>query len=353
LNRRATFWFGRLALIGLVSIGLAPTDGVAATQSRGKAKSAAANRAARPRPPVYSATRSQSRKARLARARAVATAREMAETVLPRFRVDASGDLVPDVRAAAAIIYNPETNEVLWESNSQDQRSIASITKVMTATVFLENNPDLSEVITVARSDVYQASTTHLRANDKVTTDDLLHLLLIASDNAAARALARVSSHGSEGFVQRMNEKAAELGLESTHYADPSGLLSDNVSSAYDMARLITHISGDERIASIMRMSEYTVYTKALRPRPITFHSTNHLLGRSDVDVRAGKTGFISKAGYCLATLLRLPQGPDVAVVVLGARSNAGRFMETQNLFNWLSSRAQTVLAPKAQQQQQ
>src|SRR5437867_7396669 len=99
-------------------------------------------------------------------------AREMADTVLPRFKVDASGDLVPDVRAAAAIIYNPETNEVLWEENSQDQRSIASITKVMTATVFLESNPDLSEPVIVARSDVYQASTTHLRANDKVTTDD-------------------------------------------------------------------------------------------------------------------------------------------------------------------------------------
>ena len=142
-----------------------------------------------------------------------------------------------------------------------------------------------------------------------------------------------------------MNEKAAELGLQSTSYADPSGLLSENVSSAYDMARLITHASGDERIASIMRTPEYTVYTAK---RAITFHSTNHLLGRDDVDVRAGKTGFISKAGYCLATLLRLPDGgQQVAVVVLGARSNAGRFMETQNLFNWLSAKASTIFATK------
>ena len=340
MSRKPFFWIGPVALFSLVSIGLAPTAAQAAPT---KAK----------RSTTYSRERSQTRKAKLARARAVAMAREMADTALPRYRVDASGDLVPYLRAAAAIIYNPETNEILWEENAQTQRSIASITKMMTATVFLENNPDLGEQVTVARGDVFQASTTHLHANDKVTADDLLHLLLIASDNAAARALARVSPYGTEGFVPRMNEKAAELGLENTHYADPSGLLSDNVSSAYDMARLITHISGDERIASIMRMPEYTVYTKALRPRPITFHSTNHLLGRSDVDVRAGKTGFISKAGYCLATLLRLPQGPDVAVVVLGARSNAGRFMETQNLFNWLSSRAQTVLAPKPQQQQQ
>ena len=72
----------------------------------------------------------------------------MADTPVPRYKVDASGDLVPDLRAAAAIIYNPETNEVLWEENSQDQRSIASITKVMTATVFLENNPDLTQPVT-------------------------------------------------------------------------------------------------------------------------------------------------------------------------------------------------------------
>jgi D-alanyl-D-alanine endopeptidase (penicillin-binding protein 7) len=341
VNRKALFWIGPVALLSLVSIGAQP---------------ATAAQAKHPKKTAYSRERSQTRKATLARARAVAMAREMADTALPRYKVDASGELVPDLRAAAAIIYNPETNEVLWEENSQSQRSIASITKMMTAVVFLENNPDTSQVVTVARSDVYQASTTHLRLNDKVTTDDLLHLLLIASDNAAARALARVSPYGTEGFIRRMNEKAAELGLENTHYADPSGLLSDNVSSAYDMARLITHVAGDERIASIMRTYEYTVYTKNLRPHAVAFHSTNHLLGRPDVDVRAGKTGFISKAGYCLATMLKLPQGAggqEVAVIVLGARSNAGRFMETQNLFNWLSSRAQTVFAPKPQQQQQ
>jgi D-alanyl-D-alanine endopeptidase (penicillin-binding protein 7) len=274
-------------------------------------------------------------------------AREMAEA-LPRYKVDASGDLVPDLRAAAAIIYDPESNQVLWEENSQSQRSIASITKVMTATVFLENDPDLSQPVTIARSDVFQASTTHLRANDKVTADDLLHLLLIASDNAAARALARVSPQGSDGFVDRMNEKAEELGLESTHYADPSGLLSENMASAYDMARLIAHASEDDRISSVMRLSEYTVFTGNGRIVPI--HSTNHLLGRPDVDVLAGKTGFISKAGYCLATLLRMPDsGQQVAVVVLGARSNAGRFMESRNLFTWVSSKASTFFAAKPQ----
>ena len=354
MNRKTVFWIGQLALVSLISIGLAPAD--AATKTHHSRKSSAArvtNARPAPKATAYSAERSESRKLKLARARAVAMAREMADTALPRYKVDASGDLVPDVRAAAAIIYNPETNQILWEENSQTQRSIASITKVMTATVFLENNPDLTEPVTVQRSDVFQASTTHLHANDKVTTDDLLHLLLIASDNAAARALARVSPLGSEGFIRRMNEKADELGLQATHYADPSGLLSENVSSAYDMARLITHASQDERISSIMRTNEYTVYSGK---RPITFHSTNHLLREGNVDVRAGKTGFITKAGYCLATVLRLQgSSQDVAVVVFGARSNAGRFMESRNLFNWVSSKASTLFAakPTTEQQQQ
>jgi D-alanyl-D-alanine carboxypeptidase len=109
----------------------------------------------------------------------------------PRYKTDANGLVVPDVRAAAAIIFNPETGEVLWEENSQVKRSIASITKVMTAVVLLENSPDLSRVVTIQRSDVYAASVTYLRAGDRISLNNLLHLTLIASDNAAARAIAR------------------------------------------------------------------------------------------------------------------------------------------------------------------
>jgi D-alanyl-D-alanine endopeptidase (penicillin-binding protein 7) len=285
------------------------------------------------------------RRARLARAkaaRAAAAAKALKDAQTPRFKTDENGALVPDLRAEAAIIYNPETGQVLWEENSQDQRSIASITKVMTAAVFLENSPDLTRQVVVQRADVRQASTTYLRAGYKVTTGDLLHLLLIGSDNAAARALARVSPEGSEGFIARMNEKARELGLTNTRYADPSGLLAANVSSAYDMARLIAFVSADARISEIMRMAEYSV---PIGRRSITVRSTNQLVRQGDVDVLGGKTGFISKAGYCLATLLRLPQGgPQVAVVVLGAKSNAGRFWETRHLFNWLSSKANELL---------
>jgi D-alanyl-D-alanine endopeptidase (penicillin-binding protein 7) len=190
----------------------------------------------------------------------------------------------------------------------------------------------------VQRSDVLRASTTYLRAGDSITKEDLLHLLLIASDNAAARALARSSPLGAQGFIDRMNAKAAELGLTSTKYSEPSGLLATNVSSAYDMARLIAYVSGDTRISGVMQKQSYTATAGR---RQIAIRSTNHLVREGELDVQAGKTGFISKAGYCLATLMRLPKtGQQVAVVVLGAKSNQGRFWETKHLFNWLSTKA-------------
>ena len=291
------------------------------------------------------------RRVRAARARAAVQAAALRDAIEPRFKFDETGNVVPDIRAEAAIIYNPENGKVLWESNSTSRRSIASITKVMTAVVFLENSPDLTREVVVERADVRNASTTYLRAGYTVTTGDLLHLLLIGSDNAAARVLARVSQYGSQGFIARMNAKAQELGLESTSYADPSGLLADNESSAYDLARLITYVSGDDRIASLMRTPYYTVNAGR---RQITIHSTNQLVMKGDVDVQAGKTGFITKAGYCLATLLRLPQGgPEVAVVVLGAKSNPGRFWETRHLFNWISTKAQDWFGPALQQSTQ
>ena len=194
----------------------------------------------------------------------------------------------------------------------------------------------------VDRADTRGASVTHLRAYERVSLQNLLHLTLIASDNAAARMLARVSSRGTAGFVARMNEKAAELGLKDTRYVDPSGLYAENVSSAYDMARLISYAADDPVIAGVMRTEQYSFRTSR---RPITIHSTNQLLRTANVDVMGGKTGYISNSGYCLASLLRLP-GLDqsVAVVVLGARSNAGRFWETRHLLNWVNSRARLLM---------
>jgi len=300
---------------------------------------------------AYSPSTARTRRANLAKARATARARELKELQTPRFRVDEFGREVPDVRAEAAIIYNPETGEILWENHSKDQRSIASITKVMTALVFLESETPLSTVVTVQRSDVAHASTTYLRNGFELPAEDVLNLLLVGSDNAAARALARSSVLGYDNFIRRMNEKAKELGLENTVYIEPSGLASENMSSAYDLARLIAYAAADERIGSIMRKTSFTTH---VGKRVISANSTNQIVRSGDIDVVGGKTGFIGRSGYCLATLLKLPQsGQQVAFVVLGAKSNASRFWETRHLFNWMATRTKALLEGDFQQPQQ
>jgi len=330
-----------IAILGAIAVA-----GVSTVSAQTAAPKPSRSPARVTRPSTTTPTKTVSAAARrraAARVRAAAAARALREAQEPKFKLDDFGDLVPDLRAEAAIIYDPVTGEVLWEENSQNLRSIASITKVMTAVVFLEDGPDLSEQVVVQRSDVHRASTTYLRAGYKLTTGDLLHFLLIGSDNAAARVLARVSPHGSTGFIARMNEKAAELGLTSTSYADSSGLLNENVSSAYDMARLIAIASADERIGSVMQKAHHGV---VIGKRIVQVNSTNQLLTNGGVEVVGGKTGFIRRAGYCLAALLRLPEsGKQVAVVVLGAKSNAGRFWETRHLFNWLTNKADDLLS--------
>src|SRR5690606_4171802 len=172
--------------------------------------------------------------------------------------------------------------------------------------------------------------------------EDLLNLLLVGSDNAAARALARTSPYGAQGFIDKMNLTAEEMGLTSTHYADPSGLLATNVSSAYDMAQLISYAATEERIGAIMRQTSYSTMAGKRR---ITARATNKLINSDDVDVLGGKTGFISRSGHCLASLLRLPEtGRQVAVVVLGAKARINIFWETRHLLNWMADRTKSLI---------
>ena len=139
-----------------------------------------------------------------------------------------------------------------------------------------------------------------------------------------------------------MNEMARTLGLTNTRYADPSGLDANNVSSAYDISHLIAFAGADDMLAPIMRLQSAEVRTQR---GPLTIKSTNKLLGTEGVDVLGGKTGFIRAAGYCLATLLQVPQnGPQVAVVILGATNSTVRFWDVRHLFNWFVGRANGVV---------
>ncbi len=261
----------------------------------------------------------------------------------PRY-LDFSELRTPRVRARAAVIYNPRTHEVLWESRARELRSIASITKVMTALVFLDDDPDLTRDVVVSRRDVRRASTTYLRRGERIRLGDALHLALIASDNAAARVLARVSTGGTDGFVERMNAKAAELGFQSTAFVDPSGLARWNLSTAYEVSRLITHASEQPQIGEIMRKASYRMQTSR---RVLTVRNTNRLL-RGRLSVHGGKTGYIDASGYCLAAFVDTPEGEPLAVVVLGVGSSSRRFRDVTRLVDWVSDQGRSLLTTSA-----
>jgi D-alanyl-D-alanine endopeptidase (penicillin-binding protein 7) len=262
----------------------------------------------------------------------------------PPRALDFSDLRTPRLRAQAAIIYNPDTHEVLWESEGHTQRPIASITKVMTALVFLEQNPDLSRDVVISRRDARRASTTYLRRGERIQLGDLLHLALVASDNAAARVLARVSPWGTDGFVKQMNRKADELGLHSTMFADPSGLNKNNLSTPYDLSRLMLHATEQTQIATIMRKQSHQMRTNRRR---LTVRNTNRLL-QGRLNVIGGKTGYIDASGYCLAAVVNVPDVGPLSVVVLGARSNSGRFSEVRRLADWVSADGRSLIASDA-----
>ena len=277
---------------------------------------------------------------------APAPAGDVAATVeaeRPSPRILPLGELRPPrrIRSAAAMIFNPATDEVLWASNALEPRPIASITKVMTALVLLDDQRDLTRDVVLSGRDVRRASTTHVRHRERVTLDDLLHLALVASDNAAARAIARASPGGTSGFVERMNRKAAELGLDSTRFVDPSGLDERNVSSPYDVARLVAAAMDEPSLARVMAKPSHRF--RAGR-RSVAVRNTNRLVREGRVVV-GGKTGFIREAGYCLAAVAESPGGTPLVIVVLGARSNAERFAEVRRLVAWVGDQGRPLLA--------
>ena len=258
----------------------------------------------------------------------------------PRLR-DVTDLRPPRIRARAAMVYNPTTHEILWESNGFEQRSIASITKVMTALVFLERRPNLDDDVVISRRDVRRASTTYLRRGEVVSLYHLVHLALVASDNVAARALARVSPWGTAGFVEQMNAKAAALGLSATAFTEPSGLDSGNVSTAYDLSRLIAHATRRPVISTMMRKQVHRLRTSRRR---LTVRNTNRLL-RGRLLVHGGKTGYIDASGYCLATVVKLPDQDPLSLVVLGAGSGDRRFSEVRRLATWVSRNGAALAA--------
>jgi D-alanyl-D-alanine endopeptidase (penicillin-binding protein 7) len=232
------------------------------------------------------------------------------------------------VYARNAILIDPSTGEVLFAKNSDRSVPIASLTKLMTALVFLEQKPALDGEVEVTLVELKGGGHTQLRRGERVALGDLLHMSLMCSDNVATRVLARESGLSGDEFVARMNRKAVELGLTGSRFVEFTGLDERNVSSASDIARLLHAAANDPLIQEITTTRQYQFATGR---RVHAVYNTNRLLyGR--YEVMGGKTGFILEAGYCFATWIRT-QGRDLIAVVLGAPTNATRFADAVRLF--------------------
>ena len=231
------------------------------------------------------------------------------------------------VYARNAILIDPSTGQVLFEKNSASSVPIASLTKLMTALVFLEQKPDLAREVEVTQVELSGAGHTQLRRGEQVVLGDLLHMSLMCSDNVATRVLARESGLASDDFVARMNRKAVELGLNGSRFVEFTGLDDRNVSTAADVARMLHAAAHDPLIQQITTTREYEFRTER---RVHAIHNTDRLL-YGHWDVLGGKTGFIQEAGYCFAMWIRT-QGRDLIAVVLGAPTNATRFADAVRL---------------------
>ncbi len=222
----------------------------------------------------------------------------------------------------AAIVMDADTEDLLWEQHPDLPFAIASLTKVMSALVVMQSGLPLDRPVRILASDVHRASTTHIRAKDSVTVETLLFLMLVGSDNAAARALAREAAGTSIAFVQRMNVTAASLRLVQSHFVDPAGLLSGNVMSGRDVGRLL--IAAEAHSQSVLRRVFNTQqFSTKIGNRTVVISNTNRYV---DDGMLASKTGFTSSAKYCLSILFKTPTQKRYVVVVLGATTSHERF---------------------------
>jgi len=250
---------------------------------------------------------------------------------------------LPDKMAlssSVALVQDAASGETLFDKNSETVLPIASITKLMTTIVVLEQQLDLEQRVVISQEDVVATRSSRirgrLRPGSALTRDELLLLSLMASDNRAAAALARTFPGGTEAFVAAMNGEAERLGLLDTRFSDPTGLSPDNVSSAQDLAKLVkaAHAYALIREYSTRR----SAFVKA-RDGKVGFNNTNSLVRSGNWDIELSKTGFINAAGRCLVMRMRVGSR-DLVVVLLDSYGRYSRIGDAQRIRKWLETSA-------------
>lgn len=244
----------------------------------------------------------------------------------------------PPVSARAALVMDSQTGEVLFSKNTNNAYPIASITKLMTAVVISDARLNMSEKITLQQADFScagcKSSSSTLRAGDSMNRAEALLFALMKSENPAAAALARTYPGGRAAFIAKMNAKAKELGMNSTHYMESTGLHPGNVSSARDLGILVNTAS---QYGLIRQFSTTASYDFNLGYRVLKSNNTNSLVRNGGWNINLSKTGYINEAGRCVVMHTTLNNRP-VVVVVLGADSTAARTNDATRLMTWVSS---------------
>jgi serine-type D-Ala-D-Ala endopeptidase (penicillin-binding protein 7) len=245
------------------------------------------------------------------------------------------------VRSHVALIFDEQTQRPLYSKNSQTVMPIASITKLMTAMVVLDANLPMDVEVSVEEDDLnsIKRAKSRLRVGMTLTRSEMLRLALMASENRAALALARSYPGGTEALVAAMNTKARALGMENTRFFDPTGLDSDNVSTAQDLVRMVSAARDYPLIIQYTTSASHSV--EGLSGRTMRFTNTNPLVRSASWDIGLSKTGFINEAGKCLVMQATIKRRP-VIIVLLDSWGRRTRVGDANRIKRWME-RADTL----------
>lgn len=241
-----------------------------------------------------------------------------------------------NLKSSVAMVVDQNTNEVLFSKNAQAVLPIASLTKLMTGLLVTEANLSADEKITITQEDVdtEKGSRSRLSVGSELSRAELLHLALMSSENRAAHALARTYPGGLPVFVDLMNAKAKTLGMSDTRYVEPTGLSSQNQSSARDLVKLVNMA---HQVPLLRELTTSPGYQVAVGNRVLQYHNTNRLVKNPTWDIGLQKTGYISEAGRCLVMQAKVA-GRQLIMVFLDSAGTLTRLADAERVRHWVES---------------
>jgi D-alanyl-D-alanine endopeptidase (penicillin-binding protein 7) len=264
-------------------------------------------------------------------------------------QVDAPDPARLKVSSANVLVIDAAADRQIYAKAADEVTPIASVTKLMTAMVVLDAGLSLDEVLDIDTGDFdyLKGSHSRLAMGSALTRREMLRLALMSSENRAASSLARHYPGGKRAFVEAMNVKAALIGMSHTHYADPTGLDADNVSTAHDLAKLVQAAAAYPLFRVFTSPPSYLV---ELQPtgRTLGFNNSNALVKNQSWDIQLQKTGYIREAGKCVVMLVNIASKPFV-IVLLDSFGRYTRIADAQRIKHWLETGESLVTAaPKA-----